>query len=54
MASLWTGNPMSRVLDWGMADLRVGAGVDLMRRWLQASSPAVEPEVRLPIGSHYV
>ncbi len=54
MASVWTSHPMDRVLDWGRADLRVGAGVDLRRLWLQASSPAVEPEVRLPIGSPYV
>jgi len=25
-----------------------GSGVDLRRLWLQASSPAVEPEVSLP------
>jgi len=27
---------------------------DMMRLWLLVSSPAVPPEVSLPIGSHYV
>jgi hypothetical protein len=31
-----------------------GSGVDLRRLWLLVSSPAVQPEVSLPIGSHDV
>jgi hypothetical protein len=29
--------PISSVLDWGMADLRVGSGCDLGRLWLRVS-----------------
>ena len=38
----------------GMADLRVCSGVDLRQLWLEASSPAGELGVSLPLGSHYV
>jgi len=54
MASLLTSKPTESVLDWCMADLRVCSGVDLRRLGLEASSPAVDPEVSLPLASHYV
>jgi hypothetical protein len=54
----WTSNPLDRVLDWRMADLRVRGGSGLgrctRRLWLQVSEPADATEVSRPLGSHDV
>jgi len=46
--------PASRARRAGVLPIFEGAGFGLRRRWLAVSSPAGEPEVSLPLGSHYV